>query len=165
VLVYQSEPLAGDLAVAGPIKVRLHVSTTGTDADFVVKLVDVYPDDYPDPRPNPRRLRMGGYQQLVRGWLMRAKFRASLSRPEPMVPGRVTPIAFTMPDAYHAFRRGHRIMVQVQSSWFPLIDRNPQVFTDIYRARPRDFRRATQRVFRTREHPSCIELGVLEGPR
>ena len=110
--------------IAGPIEVTLHVSTTGTDADFVVKLIDVYPGDTPSPeQPSDAPgypVRMGGYQQLVRGEPFRGKFRNSFEKPEPFVPGQPATIAFTMPDAYHAFRRGHRMMVQVQSSWFPL---------------------------------------------
>jgi putative CocE/NonD family hydrolase len=165
VLAYQSEVLEADRTLLGPVRVKLHVSTTGTDADFVVKLVDVYPAEYPDPRPNPKGIRMGGYQQLVRGWVVRAKFRNSLSRPEPLTPGKVTPVSLELPDVYHAFRRGHRIMVQVQSSWFPLLDRNPQTFVDIYRAKASDFRKAVHRIHRTRQHPSCLEALVLEGPR
>lgn len=165
VLVYRSEVLEGDRTILGPVRVGLHVSTTGTDADFVVKLIDVYPGDHPDPRPNPAGVRMGGYQQLVRAWVVRAKFRGSLSRPEPLVPGKVTPLGLELPDVYHAFRRGHRIMVQVQSSWFPLLDRNPQTFVDIYRAKASDFRKAIHRVYRNRQHPSCLEALVLDGPR
>jgi len=165
VLAYQTEPLKQDVTLAGPVSPRLFVSTSGTDSDWVVKLVDVYPDDFPDPRPNPAKLRMGGYQQLVRGEVMRGKFRSSFEKPEPFVPWRVAQVAFTMPDVCHTFRRGHRIMVQVQSSWFPLVDRNPQTFVDIYHAKASDFRKATQRVHRTRQHASCIEVNVLSGPR
>ena len=97
-----------------------------------MKLIDVYPDDFPDPEPNPTGVRMGGYQQLVRGEPFRGKFRNSFEKPEPFEPGKPTVIKFTMPDVCHTFRTGHRIMVQVQSSWFPLVDRNPQTFCDIY---------------------------------
>ena len=97
---------------------------------------------------------MGGYQQLVRGEVMRGKFRDSFEKPEPFKPGQPTQVRFTMPDVYHTFRAGHRIMVQVQSSWFPLVDRNPQTFVDIYRATESDFRAATHRVFRTKDRPS-----------
>jgi putative CocE/NonD family hydrolase len=161
VLVYQTEPLPEDLTVAGPIGVSLAVSTTGTDADFVVKLIDVYPDDFPDPSPNPRNVRMGGYEQLVRGEPFRGKFRRSFEKPEPFTPGKPETIAFTMPDAFHTFRSGHRVMVQVQSTWFPLVDRNPQVFMNIFTAKPEDYRKATQRVYRSRELPSSLELNVL----
>jgi len=162
VLVYTTEPLTQDLAVAGPISPDLWVSTTGTDSDFVVKLIDVYPDDFPDNNPNPADVRMGGYQQLVRGEPFRAKYRKSFEQPEAMVPGELTRIAFTMPDISHVFRRGHRIMVQIQSSWFPLVDRNPQSFVEIPFAAPEDFRKAIQRVSRSRDAASSIELPVLK---
>jgi hypothetical protein len=147
VLVFAMPALEEDLTLAGPLEVTLRVSTTGTDADFVVKLIDVYPNDYPDPNPNPRGVRMGGYQQLVRGEPFRGKFRKSFEKPEPFVPGQMDTISFRMPDVFHTFRRGHRVMVQVQSSWFPLVDRNPQVFLDIAKAKPGDFQKATQRVY------------------
>ncbi len=161
VLVYQTPVLADDVVVGGPVDVALHVGTTGTDADFVVKLIDVYPDDYPDPDPNPATVRMGGYQQLVRGEPFRGKYRNNLAKPEPFAPGTPATIKFAMPDVSHAFRAGHRIMVQVQSSWFPLIDRNPQTFGDIPAARDADFRRATQRVYRSAARPSGVTLRVL----
>ncbi|MCA1686055.1 MAG: CocE/NonD family hydrolase [Planctomycetia bacterium] len=162
VLTYRTPPLDDDLTVAGPVKVRLHVSTTGTDSDWVVKLIDVWPDDAPDPNPNPSGVRMGGYQQLVRGDVIRGKFRDSLERPEPFTPGEPAEVPFTMPDACHTFRAGHRVMVQVQSSWFPLIDRNPQTFVDIYKAAPADFRKATQRVYRSKGKASRLEV-LIEG--
>ncbi|MBT3342601.1 MAG: CocE/NonD family hydrolase [Gemmatimonadetes bacterium] len=161
VMVYQTEPLEEDLAIAGPITPKLWVTTTGTDADFVVKLIDVYPNDYPDIEPNPARVRMGGYQQLVRGEPIRAKFRNDLTTPEPMVPGELTLLEFEMPDVCHVFRRGHRVMVQVQSSWFPLVDRNPQTFVDIPRAAAADFVAATHTIHRTAQAPSAILLPVL----
>jgi putative CocE/NonD family hydrolase len=161
VLVYQTPPLEEDLCAAGPVEVELHVSTTGTDSDFVVKLIDVYPDDYPDPDANPTGVRMGGYQQLVRGEPFRGKYRNSLSKPEPFVPGKPEVIRFAMPDVGHCFRSGHRIMVQVQSSWFPFIDRNPQTFCDIYSAKESDFRKATQRIHRSEARPSGVTLRVV----
>jgi putative CocE/NonD family hydrolase len=161
VLVYQTPPLEDDTTIAGPIDVDLHVSTTGTDSDWVVKLIDVYPDDYPDPDPNPTRVRMGGYQQLVRGEVMRGKYRNSYSKPEPFEPGKPTEVKYRMNDVYHTFRPGHRIMVQVQSSWFPLCDRNPQKFVDIYSAKESDFQKATQRVYRSRELPSRVTVLVM----
>src|SRR5207249_7412160 len=112
VLVYQTEVLEDDLTLAGPITARLQVSTTGTDSDWVVKLIDVYSGDYPNPDPNPAGVEMGRYQQLVRGEAMRGKFRNSFSNPEPFEPGKVTKVEYVLPDAYHTFRRGHRIMVQ-----------------------------------------------------
>lgn len=162
VLVYVTEPLDRDIVIAGPITPVLQVSTSGTDSDFVVKLVDVYPNDYPDPTPNPAKIRMGGYQQLVRGEPFRGKFRHSLEKPEPFVPNGTEKIEFVMPDAYHVFRPGHRIMVQIQSSWFPLTDRNPQKFMDIPRAKESDFIKATERVYRGGKDGSRIRLFVLE---
>jgi putative CocE/NonD family hydrolase len=161
VLVYATGPLDQDLTFAGPLKATLHVSTTGTDADWVVKLIDVFPGDYPDPNPNPAGVRMGGYQQLVRGDVFRGRFRHGLDKPEPFQPGQVTPIEFSIPDIFHTFRSGHRVMVQVQSSWFPLVDRNPQTFVEIATAKPEDFRKATQRVYRTRTSPSGLVVEVL----
>jgi uncharacterized protein len=161
VLVYETDPLEKDTTLAGPIQARLEVSTTGSDSDWVVKLIDVYSNDYPNPAPNPAGLQMGGYQQLVRGEAMRGKFRHSFERPEPFEPGRITEVDWTLPDVYHTFRRGHRIMVQVQSSWFPLVDRNPQTFCDIYHAREEDFTKATQRVYHSSEAPSQLLVPVL----
>ncbi len=161
VLVYQTEPLTEDVTVVGPIRAELQVSTTGTDADWVVKLIDVYPDDYPDPEPNPAGLHMGGYQQLVRGEVMRGKFRNSFEQPEPFQPGVPTGVPFTIQDVYHTFRPGHRIMVQVQSSWFPLVDRNPQKFVDIYTARSSDFSKATHRVYRSPGRSSRLKVLVM----
>jgi putative CocE/NonD family hydrolase len=161
VLVYETEPLESDLTVVGSFKAELFVSTSGTDSDWVVKLIDVYPDDHPDPNPNPTGVRMGGYQQLVRGDVMRGKFRKSYEKPEAFTPGKPTSVKFTLPDVCHTFRSGHRLMVQVQSSWFPLIDRNPQTFVDIYRAKESDFKKATQRVYHTRELPSRLVVQVL----
>jgi len=161
VLVYQTEALDNDVTLAGPLTADLHVSTTGTDSDWIVKLIDVYPSDYPDPNPNPTKVRMGGYQQLVRGDVMRGKFRNSLERPEPFAPGEPTHVEFAMPDVYHTFRPGHRIMVQIQSTWFPLVDRNPQSLCDIYQAKASDFKRATQQVYRSRELPSRLTVLVV----
>ena len=167
VLVYQTEPLEDDLTVAGPVTASLRVSTSGTDSDWVVKLVDVYPDDYPL-QPDEKTAggasshsKMGGYQQLVRGEPFRGKFRKGFSAPEPFVPGQVDKVEFAMPDVFHSFRRGHRIMVQVQSSWFPLVNRNPQVFVDVNQAGEAEYRRATERVWRTRERPSLVRVDVL----
>ena len=141
--------------------VELFASTSGTDADWVVKLIDVYPDDAKDPDPNPAGVRMGGYQMLLVGDVLRGRFRNDFSRPEPMAPGRVTRLPFELPDRYHTFRRGHRIMVQVQSSWFPMFDRNPQTFVDVYHARSSDYRPATQRVHRRRGAASRLELPII----
>ncbi len=161
VLVYESEPLAEDLTVAGPLEVTLHASTTGTDADWVVKLIDVFPDHTPDPSPSPTGARLGGYQMLLAGDILRGKFRDSFSHPSPLVPGQVTRLAFELGDRFHTFRKGHRLMVHVQSSWFPMFDRNPQTFVDIYHAEPSDYRTATMRVLRSADSPSYLELPVL----
>ena len=161
VLVYQTGELEEDVTLVGPIEVDLLVSTSGTDSDWVVKLIDVYPDDYPDAAKNPREVRMGGYQQLVRGDVIRGKFRNSFEKPEPFEPNKPSRVRFTMPDTYHCFRSGHRIMVQVQSSWFPLVDRNPQKFCDIFRADEDDYRSATQRVFRSPKAVSRLNVMVL----
>ncbi len=159
VLVYESEVLTEDVTIAGPIIATLHASTTGTDSDFIVKLIDVYPGDAPnnDACPVP----MGDFQMLLAGEVFRAKFRNSYETPSPMVPGEPTRLEFDLRDRFHTFKAGHRIMVQVQSSWFPVIDRNPQTFVDIYNATEDDFRAATQRVYRSAELPSHITLGVL----
>jgi hypothetical protein len=163
VLVYRTDVLAEDVTVAGPVLPRLTVSTTGTDADWVVKLIDVYPDTYPDPEPNPKGLRMGGFEQLVRGDVMRGRFRNSLEAPEPFTPGEPTNVAFTLNDVYHTFRRGHRIMVHVQSTWFPLVNRNPQTFVDINTASASDYQKATHRVYRSARAPSHVVVGAEKG--
>jgi len=171
VLVYQTGPLESDVTVAGPVVASLSVSTSGTDSDWVVKVIDVYGDDFPlqpdeikadvPEFERPLRSRMGGYQQLVRGEPFRGKFRKSFERPEPFTPGRVENVEFAMPDVFHTFRRDHRIMVQVQSTWFPLINLNPQRFENIHEARPGDFQKATQRVWRSAASPSFVRLNVL----
>lgn len=165
VLVYATDSLERDLTVAGPMQATLYVSTSGTDADWIVKLIDVYPGDYPDPDPNPEGVRMGGYQQLVRGEPFRGKFRNSFEKPEPFEPGKVARVQFNVPDVFHTFRSGHRVMVQVQSSWFPLVDRNPQTFVNIPTATPDDFRKATHRVHHAPHAASGLTVRVLPGRR
>jgi len=162
VLVYETDALTEDLTLVGPLRAVLHVSTTGTDSDWIVKLVDVYPGDYPDPNPNPADLRLGGYQQLVRGDVFRGKFRNSFERPEAFVPGQVTRIEFTLPDVCHTFRPGHRVMVQVQSTWFPLVDRNPQTFVNIPTAKPDDYRKAVHRLYRAAGAASGLTVQALD---
>ncbi len=176
VLTYMTEPLSEDVTLVGPVKVRMVVSTSGTDSDFIVKLIDVFPGDFPPdqdeaparpgargagPRPTAR---FAGYQMLVRGDVMRGKFRKSLEKPEPFEPNQPTPLAFDMSDVAHSFRKGHRIMIQVQSTWFPLIDRNPQKFVDIYSAKESDFQKASERVYRTQAQPSHLEVLALPAP-
>ena len=159
VLVYETEALTEDLTLAGPIRPVLHVSTSGTDSDWIVKVIDVYPDDIDAPGAE---VKLGGYQQLLRGEVFRGKFRNSFEKPEPFEPGVPAKVAYTMNDVYHSFRRGHKVMVQIQSSWFPIVDRNPQKFLDINNAKESDFQKATERVYRSREMPSHI--GVLVVP-
>jgi putative CocE/NonD family hydrolase len=169
VLVYETDPLEEDVTIAGPISPKLKISSSGTDSDFDVKLIDVYPEDYPDPEEatggkrvlDAPPLHIGGYQELLRGEPFRAKFRNSWEKPEALTPGKEADVNFIMPDLFHTFRRGHRIMVQVQSSWFPLTDRNPQTFTDIPNAKPEDFKPATEQVFRQRDAASGVEVLVL----
>ncbi len=171
VLVYQSAVLEQDITIAGPITPSLFVSTSGTDSDFVVKLIDVYPaelaiDEVAADRASPRDVAvpkqiMSGYQQLVRGEPFRAKFRKSFITPSPMTPNQAEKIEFAIPDVLHTFRRGHRIMVQVQSSWFPLIDRNPQTFVRIPEAKESDYVKATQRLYRQGAQASAIKLLVM----
>ncbi|MEQ1515090.1 MAG: CocE/NonD family hydrolase [Usitatibacteraceae bacterium] len=172
VLVYQTGVLEEDVTILGTLSPRLFISTTGTDSDFVVKLIDVYPAEYvdtPDAPPQsvpPKdvsvpKFQMGGYQQLIRGEPMRGKFRNSFEKPEPFVPGKIEAVHFKMPDINHTFRRGHRIMVQLQSSWFPLVDLNPQTFVRIPEAKAEDFRKATQRVYRSPGQASGVDVMVL----
>lgn len=144
VLVYETESLASDFRVGGPVQVGLSVSISTTDADFVVKLVDVYPDDF---RDTAVRYPMGGYQMLVRGDIMRGRYRRSFSAPLAFTPGLGTSVPFTLNDVAHVFKKGHRIMVQVQRGWFPLFDRNPQRFVDIYHATDSDFVRSEVRIY------------------
>jgi uncharacterized protein len=176
VLTYETGVLQEDVTIAGPISPKLFVSTSGTDSDWDVKLIDVYPPDYPQSKldvlkPEDRdkpptdvglpEFNMGGYQQLVRGEPFRGKFRHSFEKPEPFIPGKVEEVDFSMPDVNHTFRRGHRIMVQVQSSWFPLTDRNPQSFVKIPDAKPSDFVKATERVYRAKGQESGLVVQVL----
>jgi len=164
VLVYETEVREEDITVAGPIGVNLFASTDGTDADYFVKLIDVYRGDAENPEPNPRGVEMGHYQMLVGVEVMRARYRNSFSAPEPLRNNRVTPVNFTIWDKFHTFRRGHRIMVQVHSTWFPAYDRNPQRYIDIYRAGPEDLRSATQRIHRSARAPSHLVLPVVQLP-
>ena len=163
VVVYATGELDADVTLAGPLEASLWITTTGTDADFVVKLVDVWPADAPAPEPHPTGVHMGGYQQLVRAEIMRSRFRSSFEKPEPVKPNEPTLVRFTLPDVSHTFRPGHRMMVQVQSSWFPLADRNPQSFVDPAKATAADFTVATHRILRRPDKPSSLEVTVLRG--
>jgi hypothetical protein len=162
VLTYQTEPLKHDVTIAGPITPVLRVSTSGTDSDFIVKLIDVYPNDHPDPEPNPKGVHFGGYQQMVRGEPFRGKFRENMAHPEPFLPGQPAKIEFDMPDVLHTFEAGHRIMVQIQSSWFPLTDRNPQKFEDIPKATASDFQKAVERVYHGGADGTRVDVLVTE---
>ena len=167
VLVYETAPLEKDLTLAGPLEAELWVSTTGTDADWVVKLVDVNPGKMPgaswgDSEEGGNKRNRGGQQTLVRGEPFRGRFRDSYSEPKPFKPGEVTKVRFVINDIFHTFKRGHRVMIQVQSSWFPFIDRNPQTFVpNIFEAKEEDFVRAFHRVYRSAAHPSSLKVGVL----
>ena len=157
VLAYQTTALTEDLVLAGPLAVDLWVSTTGTDADFVVKLVDVFPQSA-DKAASP------GYQMLVRSEVFRGRYRNSFEKPEAFTPGQPSRIKFELLDVLHRFQKGHRVMVQIQSTWFPLVDRNPQTFVpNIHFAKPDDFKKATHRVYRSVEHPTSVTVGVLPG--
>ncbi|WP_442589012.1 CocE/NonD family hydrolase [Pedobacter sp. AW31-3R] len=161
VKVYETETLTEDITLTGPLLAKLAVSTTGTDADYVLKLIDVYPEDAPASLVNPKVI-MGGYEMLVRGEIMRGKFRNSFEHPEPFVPGQVTQVNFTLPDVAHTFKKGHKIMIQVQNSWFPLADRNPQQFMDIYHAGDKDFQKATHRIYHDQANTSSLTVTVLK---
>lgn len=181
VLVYQTDPLTEDITVAGSIKPELFISSSGTDSDFVVKLIDVFPDDYQFPETGTRlangqaeRVRPpqdsaasvfqpGGYQMLLRGEPMPARFRHSFERPEPLRSNVVATLSYVMPGVVHTFKKGHRIMVQIQSTWFPLVARNPQKFMPNYKmGTDADFQKATQRVWRSAQYPSRIVLPVMK---
>ncbi len=162
VLTFQTDPLTEDVTVAGPVAPELHVSTSGTDADFVVKLIDVFPDDAPNWPGDTTGFVVAGYQQLVRGEPFRGKFRRDSAKPVAFVPNKPDSLGYSMPDINHTFKKGHRIMVQVQSSWFPLIDRNPQTFVpNIFEASPADFKAATMRVYHTAGKESRITVHTL----
>ncbi|MFC1608010.1 CocE/NonD family hydrolase [Candidatus Latescibacterota bacterium] len=165
VLVYQTEPIEDDLTLAGPIQANLFVSTTGTDSDFIVKLVDVYPDSIPGFSPKRNEPDPRGQQLLVRTEVIRGRFRESLEKPIPFVPGEITGVSLELQDVLHTFKRGHRIMVHVQSTWFPMVDRNPQTFVpNIFKADEKDFVTVTNTIYRSKDAPSHIEIGVLPGP-
>lgn len=162
VMVYETEVLQKDLTFTGPVRADLYVTTSGTDADYVVKLIDVFPDTLSDYPKNDKNVPMEGYQMLVRGEVMRGRFRNSFEKPEPFTPGKITQVKFTIPDIAHTFKKGHRMMIQVQNSWFPLVDRNPQKFVDIYHCSDEDFQKATHRIYHDKKYPSHVTLWKLE---
>jgi len=162
VMVYQTEVLSEDITLTGPLTADLFVSTTGTDADYIVKLIDVFP---PDTKPLPEadvKVPLGGYQMLVRGEVLRGRYRNSFEKPEAFVPGKVTEVKYELPDVAHTFKKGHRIMIQIQNSWFPLVDRNPQRFVNIYECSESDFQKATHRIYHDKNHPSHLKVNVLQ---
>lgn len=168
VLTFQTYPLEEDLTLAGVVTANLKVSITGTDADFVVKVIDVFPDDFKYPGDTPQAGRtaggsylMSGYQMMVRGEIMRGKFRNSFETPEPFKPGKIETVKFDLPDVAHTFKKGHRLMIQIQSSWFPLADRNPQQFMNIYEAKETDFKKATIKIYHDATNPSTIYLPII----
>ncbi len=163
VLVFQSEPMTDELLLTGDILAHLKVSTTGTAADFVVKLIDVYPDDHPFVPGSEQGLNFAGFQQMIRSEVIRGRFRNSYEKPEPFVAGAMDEINLPLQDVCHTFKKGHRVMIHVQSTWFPLIDRNPQKYVDnIFKAKPEDFIIATNRVFHEPDAASWIELRVFK---
>lgn len=162
VLVFETEPLEQDFTIVGPIYADLYVSTTGTDADWIVKIIDVYPDGEENPETNPNNVEYGGYQRLIRYEILRGKFRNSYEKPEPFVPNKITNIKIKLNDIDHTFLKGHKIMVQVQSSFFPFFDRNPQKFVDIYSADKNDFQKATHRVYFSKNYPSSIKFFTIK---
>jgi uncharacterized protein len=171
VLTFQSGILDKNVTVTGVVKADLFVSLSTTDADFVVKLIDVFPDSLSyndvniyDARDPVLTYPMGGYEMLVHGEIFRGRYRNSYEKPEAFVPGKVEEVSYAIGDVAHTFQRGHRIMIQVQSSWFPLADRNPQKFVNIYQAKPEDFQKATIRVYHDADHPSKVILPILVAP-
>jgi hypothetical protein len=162
VMVYQTDALTDDVTFTGPLTADLFVSTTGTDADYIVKLIDVLPPDTKTEISTGTRVTLGGYQMLVRGEVFRGKYRNSFENPDPFVPGKVTEVRYSIPDVAHTFKKGHRIMIQIQNSWFPLVDRNPQKFVDIYKCSDNDFQKATQRIYHDASHASNIKVTILK---
>jgi uncharacterized protein len=160
VLTFQTDVLTEDLTVTGAIDAYLQFSTTGTDADLVVKVIDVLPDD--EPQWVGAKVPLGGYQMLVRGEILRGRFRNSFEKPEAFAPSKITPVKMQLPDIAHTFKKGHRLMVQIQSSWFPLVDRNPQKFVNIYQAKDSDFQKATHRIYHNAAAASRLVLPVLQ---
>jgi putative CocE/NonD family hydrolase len=155
VLSYQTDVLTEDITLAGPLMADLRVATSGTDSDWVVKLIDVYPDDADG--------KMAGYQMMVRSEVIRGRFRNSYEKPEPFVANQPTKVPLELQDTLHTFKKGHRIMFQVCSTWFPLVDRNPQKYVpNIFQADEADFIRATQRVYHSPEQPTSVEVGILK---
>ena len=162
VISFSTGTLTKDLTLEGPVYANLEVSVTGTDADFIVKIIDVYPDSCKNYTLNGKEIKIGGYEMLVRGEVMRARFRKSFEKPEAIIPNQIETVRFYLPDVMHTFKRGHQLMIQVQSSWFPLVERNPQQFIDTYKAEPNDFIKATHTLYHQEKAASYIEVMVGE---
>jgi uncharacterized protein len=161
VTVFQTDILTEDLTVTGPIDANLFFSTTGTDADVVVKVIDVFPDD--EPQWAGSKVPLGGYQMLVRGEILRGRFRNSFEKPEAFVANKITEVKYQLPDVAHTFKKGHRLMVQIQSSWFPLVDRNPQKYVEsIYKAQDADFQKHTHRIYHDAKNSSFLKMMILK---
>jgi len=161
VLVFHSPVLTKDISVTGTVIADLMVSISTTDADFVVKVIDVFPDDFKY-STGMQEYPMGGYQMLVRGEIMRGRYRNSFEKPTPFTPGKPEKVKFELPDISHCFKKGHKLMIQIQSSWFPLADRNPQKFVDIYKCNDSDFQKATIKIYQDAANASKIILPVLK---
>jgi len=158
VLTWQTDELTGDVTLAGQVTAKLFASTTGSDADWIVKLIDVYPQKYPED------WKLAGYELMIADEIFRGRYRRSFEKPEAINPNEVTPYSIDLHTANHVFKKGHRIMVQVQSTWFPLYDRNPQKFVpNIFQAKESDFHTATQRIYRSKRFPSSVEIAALPG--
>jgi uncharacterized protein len=156
VLTWQTEELTEDMTVAGSVTAKLFASTTGSDADWIVKLIDVYPEKYPDD------WKLSGYELMIADEVFRGRFRKSFEKPEPITPDAITPFNIDLHTANHVFKKGHRIMVQVQSTWFPIIDRNPQKYVpNIFEAKESDYQKETQRIYRSKEYPSGVALSLV----
>jgi putative CocE/NonD family hydrolase len=154
--------LQNDITLTGPVIADLFVSLSTTDADFVVKLIDVFPDSFKYPDSLKITYPMGGYQMLVRGEIMRGRFRNSFSNPEAFVPNQISEVKFELPDVAHTFLKGHRIMIQIQSTWFPLADRNPQQFIDPYQCTSKDLVKSEIKVYHDTQHASYLILPILK---
>jgi putative CocE/NonD family hydrolase len=156
VLTWQTEELREDTTVAGQVTAKLFASTTGSDSDWIVKLIDVYPETYADD------WKLSGYELMIADEVFRGRFRKSFEKPEPITPDAITPFTIDLHTANHVFKKGHRVMVQVQSTWFPIIDRNPQRFVpNIFAAQESDYQKATQRIYRSKEYPSGVVVSIL----
>ena len=157
VLTWKTDTLTEDVTITGDVIAKLFASTSGSDADWVVKLIDVYPQDY------KKELKMSGYELMIVDDIFRGRYRKSFSAPEPITPGKVEEYTIDLRAADHVFKKGHRIMVQVQSTWFPLYDRNPQKYVpNIYKAKASDYQTAIQKIYHTASFASCIELPVMK---